>query len=190
MGLVAISLIDFIVRASRASTEVGIGFLEAFGEYVAEKLKDERYASLQDLYEAHENGDTGLAKLESKPIAMEDGVFVLKECPYREVLMEYKGLRGELPNIFQKITEEYNAAKKAYAPIVSPFCIMHRKVRELYAQKATCGDKRVKLHQIACRSVVDPKKIEVNETNARQYCPDMERLKCVMKLGYCCYAIA
>jgi hypothetical protein len=50
--------------ASSTSPEHTINFLEDFVRFLGQKIKEERYPSIEALWDAHERGETFLARLE------------------------------------------------------------------------------------------------------------------------------
>jgi hypothetical protein len=180
--------VGFIERVASTSPKVGIGFLEAFAEYLCERLKEESYKSFTDFWKAHEEGTGYLARVEGRPVQVSEGFFVLNECPFAKTLVSYKEKFGELPACFPAIVNGYREDHEE-AVIISPFCILHQKFRQLYLDKVKCKDKKPKHVQIACKSPITHEIATCAIKETEKLGIDPKQINTIMKLAYCCYAI-
>ncbi len=135
--------------------------LQEKGKEIAEELGIKEYESMDWLFEDHEKGNDPFDKLEGK--ADRDGnVMVLKNCPMAKLLNDMT-VEGRLPDFYQRIVDKYKEIYKTKGAILHPFCIVHQVIRATVGEHIKVGGKRLKVYQIACRSMSSGKIVYASE---------------------------
>jgi hypothetical protein len=135
--------------------------LQEKGREIAGELGEKEYESMEWLFEDHEKGKDPFDKLEGK--AERDGnVMVLKSCPMSKLLGEVM-VDGKLPEFYQRIVDKYKEIYKTKGAILHPFCIVHQVIRAMVGEHIKIGGKKLKVYQIACRSMTSGKIVYASE---------------------------
>jgi len=139
--------------------------LQQKGREIAGELGERDYESLELLFEEHEKGKDPFDKLEGK--AERDGnVMVLKNCPMAKLLSEVM-VDGKLPEFYQMIVDKYKKVYKTKGAILHPFCIVHQVIRSVVGEHIKVGGNKLKVYQIACRSMTSGKIVYATEGMSR-----------------------
>ena len=141
-----------MIKAAYNLFDVGaIGLLRMAGQQVAEN-------------------PLSIEQVEGAVNEVQDGVFVLPECPFAKTIATYKGCCGPLPEELYGLAEYANQQGEAW---VSAFCGIHQAFR-----RARIGDS---YQQIGCRS---GDKVNV----AAQDILSEDEVQRILKTSACVYA--
>lgn len=135
--------------------------LQEKGKSIAEELGIKEYEGMERLFEEHDKGNDPFDKLEGK--ADRDGnVMILKNCPMSKLLNDMM-VDGKLPQFYQRIVDKYKEIYKTKGAILHPFCIVHQVIRATVGEHIKVGGKKLKVYQIACRSMSSGKVVYATE---------------------------
>ncbi|KUO42241.1 MAG: hypothetical protein APU95_05630 [Hadesarchaea archaeon YNP_N21] len=197
-SIIYVCLLDGL--ASSTSPEHTINFLEDFVRFLGQKIKEERYPSIEALWDAHERGETFLARLEgnTRRAKKESGVFLYS---YRGSLLklaeEYSKLFEDLPRGIYQIVETYNNdPSKPYRPIGSPMHIVVQGLRDAWGRKVIIGESGgIKIIRLGYKITkwVSPAKIlgfdKIITEEGKKFFKDTRELELYLKDADLCYAI-
>jgi len=181
------AMVRFLEETPYRTSEYAIGFLDALGESLSGKFREENYPSIDDFYRSVETGRSGLSGIEGESISLFRGIYVLKTCPFVNALTKREPLDSKLRDFFERIVQDYNEERKPTTPIVNPFCILHDKLKGAYLENVVAEGRRVKFFIIARRSPLREGRVVMNREIVKGLKRNIRRaLLETMRNYYCC----
>jgi hypothetical protein len=174
------------VIAKLVGVKMGRGYLEMTGRQLGEKLAaGEVYQSYEQYLEMSQEGETALGRFEGRGnIEVTDGVWSLKRCPFKGIVMGYLEDMGELPGNLKEVIQEENQRGGA---AVSIFCPLHQNIRRHICLNTRVGDGCLEVTQLGCRSYNGG--VFISEENARAAGIDPKDVDALLKDRACVYSV-
>lgn len=125
----------------------------------ADKFPPVEFESLEEFSAAIDELKTPIARIEGKAEHLGNGLFGLPKCPFADTIANYKSIRGDLPESFSSVTDDFNKPSRmteeyeiGFGSAVSPFCSIHQPFRSALGRKITIGGNSVKIYELGCKS--------------------------------------
>jgi len=135
-----------------------------------------------------------ISRVEGKAVHLGDGLFGLPKCPFARSIANCKQLRGNLPESYAKVTEDYNKPHWVTKELhvgqgagVSPFCAIHQPLRSALAKRIKIGDTQLSVYQLGCKSGGGKKALA--KTIIEKSAFNEEIVAKVLDEHMCCYAV-
>lgn len=152
-----LDMINIMIAMSGAPSSKGTLIRNALK--TAEKITEVDYASFDEYLDAIENATNPITMIEGRASHQGDFIFGLKACPFGPSIKNYLEVFEKLPEGFADFTSEFNKTSNITDQYrvgegagVSPFCAVHQPMRSAFAEKITIKGKKIKIHQLGCKS--------------------------------------